>query len=44
MSDVIFNEDKIWNEELIQYTANKIQKMDDIIKIVQVSKSEVEDI
>ena len=42
--DVIFNEDEIWNGESIQYTADRIQKMDDVIKIVQVSESEVEDI
>lgn len=42
--DIIFNEDKIWNKESLQYIANIIKKMDDAIKIVQVSELEVEDI
>ena len=42
--NVIFNEDEIWNGESIQYTADRIKKMDDAIKIVQASESEAEDI
>ena len=42
--DVIFNKDEIWNGELIQYTADRIQKIEDVIKIVQVSESKVEDL
>ena len=44
IQDVIFNKDKIWNKEPIQYTADKIKKIDNAIELVQVSKSEAEDI
>ena len=44
VQDVIFNKDEIWNKESIQYTANKIKKIDDAIKIVKVLKLEAEDI
>lgn len=45
--DVIFNEDEIWDREPIQYTADKIKKLNETIEIVQVPESgilETEDI
>lgn len=39
--DVIFNEDEVWDGEPIQYTADKIKKLDEAIEIVQVPESDV---
>ena len=42
--DVIFNEDEVWNGEPIQYTAEKMKRLDDAIEVIQVPESETEDI
>ena len=42
--DVIFNKDEIWNGGPIQYTADKMKRMNDAIKLLQVPKLEAEDI
>lgn len=44
VQDVIFDEDKVWDGEPIQYNTDKIKRLDNAIEIVQMPEVETEDI
>lgn len=44
MWDIIFDENKVWDNKSIQYNTDKIKRLDDAIEIVQVLETETEDI
>lgn len=37
VKDIISDEDKVWDGILLQYTANKIKKLDKAIRIIKLS-------